>query len=111
MKLDGLKKLVKEELSSAMNRDKQVYLRGIANMIKANPELSLQDIVKAELAEKGLSSPNELSSKEAMELNIAVQRAAASAKPFPDPTPSDVNPRDFGGGPSTNPFRKGYTVD
>jgi hypothetical protein len=110
MKLEGLKKLVKEELASAMDRSKQVYLRGIATMIKDNPDLPLQDIVDSTLAEKGVSSVQDLSSNEAMELNIAVQRAAAASKPqFSNTT--DVNPRDFGGGPSTNPFRKGYTGD
>ncbi len=110
MKLDGLKKLVKEELANAMNRDKQVYLRGIATMIKDNPELSLQDIVTSTMAEKGISSPNELSSQEAMDLNIAVQRAVAASKPHFSHT-TDVNPRDFGGGPSSHPLRKGYTGD
>jgi hypothetical protein len=110
MKLEGLKKLVKEELASAMDRSKQVYLRGIANMIKDNPDLPLQDIVDSTLDEKGVSSVQDLSSNEAMELNIAVQRAAATAKPYFSHT-TDVNPRDFGGGPSTNPFRKGYTGD
>jgi len=110
MKLEGLKKLVKEELASAMDRSKQVYLRGIATMIKDNPDLPLQDIVDSTLDEKGVSSPNELSNQEAMDLNIEVQRTAAASKPqFSNTT--DVNPRDFGGGPSTNPFRKGYTGD
>ena len=110
MKLDGLKKLVKEELSSVMNRDKQVYLRGIATMIKDNPELSLQDIVKATLDEKGLSSPNELSPREAMELNIAVQRAAASAKPFPSHT-SGVDPYSMSDRPSKGYMGAKYTGD
>jgi hypothetical protein len=111
MKLEGLKKLVKEELASAMDRSKQVYLRGIANMIKDNPDLPLQDIVDSTLDKKGVSSVQDLSSNEAMELNIAVQRAAATAKPYFSSIPSDINPRDFGGGPSSHPLRKGYTGD
>jgi len=110
MKLDGLKKLVKEELASAMDRSKQVYLRGISNMIKDNPDLSLQDIVDSTLAEKGFSSVQDLSSNEAMDLNIAVQRAVAASKPQVSST-SGINPRDFGGGPSSHPLRKGYTGD
>jgi hypothetical protein len=111
MKLHGLQKLIKEELSIAMKRDKQVYLRGISTLIKNNPELPLQDIVDGTLEEKGLSSLEELSPKETMDLNIAIKRAIPPKINTQTQPSSDINPRDFGGGPSSSPFRKGYTGD
>jgi hypothetical protein len=104
MKLDGLKKLVKEELAKAISdKNGRVYLRGIENMIKKHPELPLQDIVNSTLSEKGVSSLGELSIEDAMNLNIKIQNTIASTQPSPKPTPSNINPYEMPGGK-----RKGY---
>ena len=104
MKLEGLKKLVKEELEKALNDPSgRVYLRGIENMVKRHPELPLQDIVDSTIVEKGVSSLGELSVEDAMDLNIAVQTTIASSQPTSKKFTSDIDPYSMPG-----KTRKGY---
>ena len=104
MKLEGLKKLVKEELEKALNDSSgRVYLRGIENMVKRHPELPLQDIVDSTMIEKGVSSIGELSVEDAMDLNIAIQTAIASSQPSPKKSTSDIDPYNMPG-----KSRRGY---
>lgn len=89
------------------------YLRAIQNFMKQD-----QDVVKLvnEFVKKtGRIDVRSLTTKQAMDLLFAVHKLINAKKPSVDiskPT-SDINPRDFGGGPSQSPWfgRKGYTGD
>jgi hypothetical protein len=50
------------------------YINGVSNIIKNNPELELQKMVDDWIWLNGFVSIKELNSKEAMNLNIAVQK-------------------------------------
>jgi hypothetical protein len=82
-----LKRVVKE-----VDIYKANYINGIKSIIKKYPELNLQSIVDKALEEKGVSSMEELTNKQAMELNIQIQDAVPSKETTP--SKSSINPYD-----------------
>lgn len=112
MKLEGLKKLVKEELEKALDtQGGRIYLRGIENMVKRHPELPLQDIVDSTMVEKSVSSIGELSVDDAMDLNIEIQNAIANSQPKPEKFASDIDPYSMPGKPRRGYMGARYTGD
>jgi hypothetical protein len=122
MKLDGLKKLVKEELAKALNEKLIPKRMVILDLLKSadipDEAFSPQDKSAAKnFIERG--NPSEFYLNKIVDiLNAYGVDTSVIYAPEPEPKPytpsgpvGDINPRDFGGGPSTNPFRKGYTGD
>jgi len=100
MKIDELRKLIKEELGKVLSEDKPLwnmdgiksnYIKGIQTIIQTHPELPLQDFVDKQLGERSLE---DLSNEEAMELNMAVQRKVGKLPSTPPPPTSKINPYD-----------------
>lgn len=83
-------------------------LRGIENLVRKNPEAS--KVVDAFLKRVDRKSLNTLTAKQAMNLNVAIIQFLASPIASNKPS-SDINPRDFGGGPSMASGRRGWTGD
>ncbi len=92
----------------------RTMLRGIDGMIKNNPEItdSLLKLVNKYCSTTGRELKN-LTRKQATDLNIKVQQLKSQLQTNGRTNTSNVqvNPRDYGGGPSKNPFNQGYTGD
>lgn len=92
----------------------RTMLRGIDGMIKNNPEItdSVLKLVNKYCETTGRELKN-LTRKQATDLNIKVQQLKSQLQAGGRTNTSNVqvNPRDYGGGPSKNPFNPGYTGD
>lgn len=91
----------------------RTMLRGIDGMMKNNPEItdSLLKLVNKYCSSIGRELKN-LTRKQATDLNIKVQQLKSQLQTSGRTTSNvQVNPRDYGGGPSKNPFNQGYTGD
>lgn len=87
------------------DRSGRTYLRGIERFEKQITE----PVVEKFLKRIGRNSVDSLTVDQAMKLNIVLQQYLN--QDVPSRSISNINPRDFGSGPSMAPGRRGWTGD